>query len=391
MKWRSPLRNAWLTSVFAAALLPLIVICAITGLFSHIAYESELGRNATFDRDPLTKLIDRAIDWPAGDFLFAVNQGLHTVCGVLLIPILLAKLWAVIPKLFEWPPVRNVAHGLERASLGLLVGGGLLVLVTGVINLQYWYPWDFPFVPVHYYAAGIFLAAFAAHVSSKIKIVRFQLGSKGMKPLRQPTPKNASISRRGLLAVVGAGSLLAGLQALGQSVGGPLRNLALFAPRGPGNAPEGDFPINKTAARARITPAMTGPSWRLQIEGGERTLELSRDDLLGMELRSARLPIACVEGWSTTQDWEGVRLRDLCALAGVPEPSELYVGSLQKGGAFRQVTLNRAQANDDRSLLALRVNGEDLSPDHGFPARIIIPGAPGVHNTKWVAGLRITA
>jgi DMSO/TMAO reductase YedYZ molybdopterin-dependent catalytic subunit len=35
-------------------------------------------------------------------------------------------------------------------------------------------------------------------------------------------------------------------------------------------------------------------------------------------------------------------------------------------------------------MLALRVNGADLSRDHGYPARTIVPAAPGVHNTKWV-------
>jgi DMSO/TMAO reductase YedYZ molybdopterin-dependent catalytic subunit len=39
------------------------------------------------------------------------------------------------------------------------------------------------------------------------------------------------------------------------------------------------------------------------------------------------------------------------------------------------------------SLLALRVNGVDLSPDHGYPARIIVPALPGVHNTKWVRSI----
>jgi DMSO/TMAO reductase YedYZ molybdopterin-dependent catalytic subunit len=40
-----------------------------------------------------------------------------------------------------------------------------------------------------------------------------------------------------------------------------------------------------------------------------------------------------------------------------------------------------------RTLLALRVNGADLGMDHGFPARVIIPAAPGVMNTKWVTRL----
>jgi DMSO/TMAO reductase YedYZ molybdopterin-dependent catalytic subunit len=43
------------------------------------------------------------------------------------------------------------------------------------------------------------------------------------------------------------------------------------------------------------------------------------------------------------------------------------------------------------SLLALQVNGTDLSPDHGYPARIIVPALPGVHNTKWVGSIDFRA
>jgi DMSO/TMAO reductase YedYZ molybdopterin-dependent catalytic subunit len=41
-------------------------------------------------------------------------------------------------------------------------------------------------------------------------------------------------------------------------------------------------------------------------------------------------------------------------------------------------------------MLALRVNGADLSLDHGFPARVIVPSAPGTHNTKWIARIRFS-
>ena len=49
------------------------------------------------------------------------------------------------------------------------------------------------------------------------------------------------------------------------------------------------------------------------------------------------------------------------------------------------MALRDNQVRDPRSLLALRVNGAALPPDHGCPARIIVPAAPGVMNTKWVA------
>ena len=42
----------------------------------------------------------------------------------------------MLPKLFEWPPLRNPAHALERLSLLLLVGGALFEFVTGILNIQ---------------------------------------------------------------------------------------------------------------------------------------------------------------------------------------------------------------------------------------------------------------
>ena len=46
--------------------------------------------------------------------------------------------------------------------------------------------------------------------------------------------------------------------------------------------------------------------------------------------------------------------------------------------------LSAGQVGDPQSLLAVTLNGHVLPRDHGYPARTIIPGAPGVHNTKWV-------
>lgn len=99
------------------------------------------------------------------------------------------------------------------------------------------------------------------------------------------------------------------------------------------------------------------------------------------------MPIACVEGWSTTQTWTGVRLRDLARVAEVAISRSAHVTSLQKSGAFNRAALQSNQVLHPDSLLALQVNGVDLSADHGFPARIIVPAMPGVHNTKWVRSI----
>ena len=401
--WKSPLRGPWLASFLSAALLPLIVICSLTGFLSHAAYDPGLGHNALFDEG-----IDLYFfDWPTSpSWLYGLTQGLHIITGLAAVPILLAKLWAVIPQLFERPAVRSVAHGLERVGLALLVGASLFVFATGVLNIQLYYPFGFSFVPAHYYGAFIFLAALAFHIVTKVRVMRAAFKERGvMAPLREDLahtrpepeldglhtsapahPAPPTMTRRLLLGTVGAGSVGLAAMGTGQVVGGPLRDLALLAPRGE-NAGDGpnDFQVNKTAKAAKIPMDKVGPDWRLTLEAdGEERAALTRDDLMGMEQVTATLPIACVEGWTTTQRWTGVRLSELARRAGASGATEVEVRSLQPRGVLRRATLSKGQIEAEDSLLALKVNGADLSLDHGFPARIIVPALPGVHNTKWV-------
>jgi hypothetical protein len=206
-----------------------------------------------------------------------------------------------------------------------------------------------------------------------------------------PAPADPTVSRRGALGLVGGASLLLFATTVGRGFDGPLRRTALLAPHGgaePGGGP-GGFQINKTAAYAGISTAETGAeAWRLVVTGRTGTVRLTRDALRAMPQHGSALPIACVEGWSTSdQSWRGVRLRDLAALVGYEdeEPPDVFVESLQRHGSFRHAALRANQVADPRSLLALEVNGADLTPDHGYPARVIVPAAPGVLNTKWVA------
>ncbi len=409
--WRSPLRGPWLTSFLGAALLPLIVICAVTGFLSHAAYNPDLGGNSI--TGPGSAPFDLYFfDWPTTpSWIYAATQGLHVISGVTAIPILLAKLWSAMPKLFEWPPLRSPAHLLERISLAMLVGGGLFVFFTGLFNIQLWYAWNFNFVASHYYAAYVFLAGLAIHLVVKVPVALRAFRERGVTaPLRDdlahtapepPEPETTApiapdpptVSRRWLLGTIGAASAGLGVMAVGQSAGGPLRELAFLAPRGrtSGDGPN-DFLVNKTAASLGIDSSVTGTAWRLRVSAaGHDPVGLDREQLLALPLGTHSLPIACVEGWSTTQEWTGVPLRDLAEMVGSnPYSSEAHVESLQEAGSFREVTLAPNQVADDRSLLALSVNGADLSLDHGFPARLIVPGAPGVHCTKWVASIDFT-
>ena len=147
----------------------------------------------------------RPFDWPTRpSWLFRLTQGLHVGLGMVLVPVVLAKLWSVIPKLFAWPPARSLAQALERASLLLLVGGILFEIATGLLNIQYDYLFGFSFYTAHYFGAWVFLAAFVAHVVLKLPRLVRGLRSRSLRAeLAHParaTPARAAGRRRGLVA-----------------------------------------------------------------------------------------------------------------------------------------------------------------------------------------------
>ncbi len=396
--WRSPLRGTWFTSVLGVVLLAGITILFVTGLVSYAAYNPDL--SPVNDRTPGKGILGFYLfSWPTDPpWLYRLTQGVHVTLGLGLVPVLLAKLWSVVPKLFTLPPARSVTHALERISLILLVGGALFQFVTGILNIQLDYIFPGSFYPLHFYGAWVFFGAFLAHVVLKapaafrnLRRMRSGGGEEPDEELTAARPAPPTVSRRGALGLVGGGSLLLVATSAGRSFDGPLRQTAVLTPHGgpePGSGP-GAFQVNKTAEYAGIRPDdTTEEAWRLTVTGRTGTVRLSRADLLAMDQQDADLPIACVEGWSTSdQAWRGVRLRDLAALVGHAEPADVYVESLQLRGTWRHAALSAGQVADRRSLLALSVNGADLTPDHGHPARVIVPAAPGVLNTKWVTRL----
>ena len=426
--WRSPIRGPWLTSVFGLLLLIGIPVMFATGLFSYAAYNPNLA--SVNDETPGKGLLGFYLfSWPTHPiWLYRLNQGTHVTLGLVLVPIVLFKLWSVLPKLFEWPPLHSLAHLLERISLLAVVGGIIFELATGILNIQTYYkfPQGGNFYALHFYGAWVFIGGFVMHVAIKFPAMvralrsrsfwgelRTNLANTHPEPaeasyLVSTAPAGPTISRRGMLAFAGGASALVGLLVVGQSLGGPFRKTALLAPHGQEmtgvNGASPDFQVNMTAEGAGVTAADTHTStWTLTLNsevitgtgvppGGTDTVNkvttLTRADLLKLEQHTVSLPIACVEGWSTeNQTWTGVRLADLAKMAGVPEPSSMLTRSMQKGGAFSRAVMSQAQTIDPDSLLALRVNGADLTLDHGYPARVIVPDAPGVHNTKWVSSL----
>lgn len=201
------------------------------------------------------------------------------------------------------------------------------------------------------------------------------------------TARDERLSRRAFLAGTGASALAVGLLTVGQSFE-PLAPLALLAPRRAGVGPQG-VPVNRTADAAGVRALALDPMWSLEVVHRGARHAFARDDLRGLGLVEAHLPIACVEGWSTAAAWRGVRMRDLLAAVGAPDAVRCCILSLEPAGPYAVTTMGPEYCADPATLVALELNGEPLDLDHGFPARIIAPGRPGVLQTKWLRTIEV--
>lgn len=202
-----------------------------------------------------------------------------------------------------------------------------------------------------------------------------------------PTGGGDRFSRRAFLGLAGAATATAGLVTAGQSfeILGPAN---LVAPRVAGRGPQG-LPVNKTAAAAGVLDSATDAAWRLRLDGPAGSRALSRTELSALPQDTQVLPIACVEGWTTSATWTGVPLVSLLAGLGGIGGRHVRLTSLEAGGAYRVSTMGPEFATDPRTLVALGLNGAPLDLDHGYPARIIAPARSGVLQTKWLAHIEV--
>lgn len=149
----------------------------------------------------------------------------------------------------------------------------------------------------------------------------------------------------------------------------------------------------------RIDTALTVPqvpveSWQLQITGlVDSSTTLSYDDVLDRELVEVPITLTCVSneiggGLLGTAMWGGVRLDDLLADVGINPQATQVVGRSVDGYTcgFPVAALDGRDA-----LIAVAMNGEPLPLEHGFPARLIVPGLYGyVSATKWLTEIELT-
>ena len=150
----------------------------------------------------------------------------------------------------------------------------------------------------------------------------------------------------------------------------------------------------------RIDTALSLPrinikTWNLQIGGMVNTpLQFSYDDLLASKMVEHTITICCVSNevggkYIGNATWQGVLLADLLNEAGVDPRAEQVFGTSVDGWTCGFPVGAALDGRD--SMIAIGMNGEPLPLEHGFPARVIVPGLYGyVSATKWLERLDLT-
>ncbi|MGU3498082.1 molybdopterin-dependent oxidoreductase [Mycobacterium sp. C31M] len=361
------MRGTAVTARVGVALGIAITVCFLTGLLSH------------FIQHPQPWFF-----WPTRPvWLYRLTQGLHVASGIAAIPLVVVKLWSVWPKLFERPVIGGPVRMLERASILVLVASILFELTTGLLNIAQWYAFKFYFPTAHYAMAYVAAGAVLVHLGVKLPAIRRALG--------EPADDIAAggitgPSRRTVLRGTWLAVAVATVATVGQTV--PLlRRVSVLAPR-TGEGPQG-VPVNRSAAAAGVLKSARAPEYRLTVVNGSTQRAFSIAELQAMPQTTHRLPIACVEGWSADAEWTGIVLADLLAAVSDSPDTDVRMISLEPAGPYSRTVLTARHARDSATLIALRLNGQTLDIDHGYPCRLIAPSRPGVLQTKWLSRIEV--
>jgi DMSO/TMAO reductase YedYZ molybdopterin-dependent catalytic subunit len=157
------------------------------------------------------------------------------------------------------------------------------------------------------------------------------------------------------------------------------------------------YVVTKNAAG---DPVIRPDEWRLRIDGEVlRPLETEYRSLRNLPWVEITKTLECISNFVAkcemvpfgcdligTARWRGVRLRDLLELAGGVRPGAQYLATISADEFTTALPIDVAM--DPQTLLVYEMNGQVLPREHGYPARVLVPGRYGMKNAKWVVALR---
>jgi DMSO/TMAO reductase YedYZ molybdopterin-dependent catalytic subunit len=157
----------------------------------------------------------------------------------------------------------------------------------------------------------------------------------------------------------------------------------------PARLPPGQYLTEKwPVLHAGSVPAIDLATWDLKISGEvERPLTLTWEQLRELPSREVTVDIHCVTRWSRFDTtFKGVHWSEIAKLV-VPKPSARFVVAHAEQGFTSNVPL--AAIEDEQALIAYEADGEPLTPDHGWPVRLVVPSRYFWKSAKWLRGLEL--
>jgi DMSO/TMAO reductase YedYZ molybdopterin-dependent catalytic subunit len=159
----------------------------------------------------------------------------------------------------------------------------------------------------------------------------------------------------------------------------------------PARLPPGQYLTEKwPVLHAGSVPRTDPATWDFRVWGEvEQPLALSWDDFRALPATEIALDIHCVTRWSRFDTtFRGVHWRELAPLVR-PRPSARFVVAHAEQGFTSNVPLSFLE--DKQALLAYEADGEPLTPDHGWPLRLVIPRKYFWKSAKWLRGMELLA
>jgi DMSO/TMAO reductase YedYZ molybdopterin-dependent catalytic subunit len=159
----------------------------------------------------------------------------------------------------------------------------------------------------------------------------------------------------------------------------------------PARLPPGQYLTEKwPVLHAGSVPRADLATWDFRVWGQvEEPVRLTWEELTALPATEITLDIHCVTRWSRFDTtFRGVHWRELAPLVR-PKPSARFVVAHAEQGFTSNVPLSFLE--DDDALLAYEADGEPLTPEHGWPLRLVIPRKYFWKSAKWLRGIELLA